>query len=165
MQNTSTTTRKEVILLMARNSHGYSLLYTHIPQCLMKISLPLNSRTHAWYLCHLRQTWISIGGQTQWNGNQTQISLNLRKKYENRNVKVFWEKDDRIFPLCSCFVSLLQIYWLCFTRVHVGSACICVHNECWALGSYERVSGPHELELQMIVGHTIWVWERNPSFL
>lgn len=77
---------------MAKNSHGYSLLHIYISHCLMKISISLNSRTYFWYLCYLRQSWISIGSETQWDERLTQISPNLQKTYGNENVKVFWER-------------------------------------------------------------------------
>lgn len=159
MQNTTTARKKEVILLMARNPLGYSLLHIHIPQCLMKISLPLNSRTYAWCLCYLRQPWISVGDQTPWDGGRTQIGRNLQKNYEIEMLK-YSEKRRLGFLFRSGLVSLVKVYRHCLMCVYVGSEYLC-----WALWHPGKGVASLWAGVTDDCGPLCGCWERSPSFL
>ena len=84
---------------------GTHYLCTHIPQSLMKRTIYLSSRRYFWYLCYLRQSWISIGGRTYSDGNITQISWDSLKTYGNENVQPLWERWI-LFP---CFIPIFLV--------------------------------------------------------
>lgn len=86
------------------NPHGCSIPCTYTLQSLMKSAIYLSSRRSVWYLWYLRQSGISIGGQTYWDGNLTPIRPNSLKRNENENVKTLWES------LFHCFIRILFSY-------------------------------------------------------
>ena len=85
---------------------GTHYLCTHIPQSLMKSAIYFSSRRYFWYLCYLRQSWISIGGPTYSDGNITQISRDSLKTYGNENAQALWERWI-LFP---CFIPIYLLY-------------------------------------------------------
>lgn len=89
---------------------GTHYLCTHIPQSLMKSAIYFSSRRYFWYLCYLRQSWISIGGPTYSEGNITQISQDSLKTYGNEMFK-HCEKGEFYFLASFLSTCSTQIFF------------------------------------------------------